>query len=531
MTKGRTKGADDPPPIDVPLSVLSDVEAGSGSAAADYVADGFRALQEASDAQARGYDFEELARRLFVFAGFETTRNPPISSPRQTDLGASKGDLTYVVELRWRQESVDIGDIDALQARLARAPRGTIGCIFAMSAATEAAIARVERLRASEAQGFEILLFQRAETEAIFLGVVDLDNALAHKLKTLRNEGKVGGIDIPEPKLQPLDIPLPRPRWKLWREGRLVRSTVQQGSHENFGFAMWMFYSMPTEGTSFSLDFSPPVHTLADLRSLLELLHSRLRLTRDGAYNICQSNASWGGYGASHFLAEVADLENRYRGVPPEMIHHSEELTYFDTMPLGVVAVTARRSTRKTDELFNVRVEFKMAGLPLDSAPLLSLAKTLGYAQAAFKASVEPVARAHYFNPPLSVEPREYVITSEGSELIAGLAVANPFSEHKWDGLKEVFGDSDYYHLLETDLILGTLNDWLAPSEVVDELFIRRIERTKFQESTAFSVWLQHGPIVGTRTPSVLPIGRQLPRGKHEQPEGNRSTRRRGDRS
>ena len=71
----------------------------------------FTSLQTEKNPQRRGAAFERLLLRLFRIAGLRAEMNPTISLPRQTDLIASYGEQTYLIEAKWEANTPAV-DLD-----------------------------------------------------------------------------------------------------------------------------------------------------------------------------------------------------------------------------------------------------------------------------------------------------------------------------------------------------------------------------------------------------------------------------------
>src|SRR5260221_5081440 len=81
----------------------------------------------------RGREFEQLVLELLVSHGFRVRRNVRAASPRQVDLYAEHNRREYLIEVKSRQKPINVGDIDALRARLARIPTDVVGVLFSLS--------------------------------------------------------------------------------------------------------------------------------------------------------------------------------------------------------------------------------------------------------------------------------------------------------------------------------------------------------------------------------------------------------------
>jgi Holliday junction resolvase len=104
-----------------------------------------RRLEDLKQYQKRGYEFEHFIANLFRHRYFRVTSNPRTAKPRQTDLLATRGDESYIIEVKWRASKTDIADVDSLFTRLEAAPASAAGLMVSFKGFTKTAIERVEQ--------------------------------------------------------------------------------------------------------------------------------------------------------------------------------------------------------------------------------------------------------------------------------------------------------------------------------------------------------------------------------------------------
>ena len=104
-----------------------------------------RRLEKLDNYQKRGYEFQDFVGSLFKLRHFQVTSSPGTAKPRQTDLLATRGADSYIIETKWRSSKADINDIDSLFARLGAAPGAVVGLMVSHAGFTDSAIDRVEQ--------------------------------------------------------------------------------------------------------------------------------------------------------------------------------------------------------------------------------------------------------------------------------------------------------------------------------------------------------------------------------------------------
>lgn len=91
----------------------------------------YRRIRADADAQRRGYDLQALVSSLLGRYHFRAETKARAARPRQVDLFASRGDIVYLIETKWRRNKADIDDIDSLFTRLQAVPPRVVGLLVA----------------------------------------------------------------------------------------------------------------------------------------------------------------------------------------------------------------------------------------------------------------------------------------------------------------------------------------------------------------------------------------------------------------
>src|SRR4051812_484693 len=107
----------------------------------------FQALAESDDVKRRGRELEQLVHRLFQQAHFKVAPDPAAAEPRQTDLVATYGTDSYLIETKWWKRSVGVGAVDEVWTRLIETHPSMIGVLISVSGFGDGAIKRAERRR------------------------------------------------------------------------------------------------------------------------------------------------------------------------------------------------------------------------------------------------------------------------------------------------------------------------------------------------------------------------------------------------
>ncbi|MBP2341904.1 hypothetical protein JOF58_000764 [Streptomyces cinnamonensis] len=129
---------------------------------------------------------------------------------------------------------------------------------------------------------------------------------------------------------------------------------------------------MIASGNGVTLDL--PVRRLDEggLINLVHTLNSMGWTTSEPSWSIRQATTAWHGTGAREFVNALTGRKKRYGGL--EDIHHTEQVTYFDTCPGGgFYTLTADVSSDPSRVVLRCNISFQLVGIPVDMAPLRHL--------------------------------------------------------------------------------------------------------------------------------------------------------------
>lgn len=369
--------------------------------------------------QARGYRFEALVEALFKRNGFATTRNGGGARPRQTDLMASVRDLHCVVEAKWKRKPADVGDVDAIRARVRRQPPGTIGCLFSAGGFTRQAVALTEHDTAPE-----VLLFGRDEVTSLARFPVPLHTLIRRKQGALRHDGRMllcaaGDLDREFGRgvsCQFTGLPNSAP------------SVTTPTAH----FADLLHGRCPGTWAAYSVEYDFEPKDLGDLAKAFDAAQRALSDRLDGAFAIHQTRRSWFGFGFGAMVAEAKRWRMRYREALLSEPHHTETLQYGATLAEGAFALTARHFVGDTSGLLDARLTVQFKGIPTDSDPLRRLADALGVPPPPILPVPDDGGGVVWLRPPLPLKVRGQISSDEFAKHgeprdVSGLVVENPF--------------------------------------------------------------------------------------------------------
>ncbi len=282
--------------------------------AASALRDKFEQLFNWDDASERGRKFEPLLRERLRLEGFQVHLNPKVATPRQTDLFARLGATDFVIEAKWRNDKIDISDIDDMRVRLQRTAADVIGCIFSMSDYSEPAIDQVTLDRTRE-----ILLFNAVEINDIFsqrAQVTDLikikRDQLLIRAEVYFNESSQSSAGDEWPPCKNCLLVGGRPvHWFHCRAGR--------------GDVGFMLSNMEVNqfGPCARLHLRLNIATPQELASLFSLVAQEIGMSKEGTFSIHQQSHTWYGCGFANFLAAIDAWKTRYSEADIKSPHHS----------------------------------------------------------------------------------------------------------------------------------------------------------------------------------------------------------------
>lgn len=276
-----------------------------------------RRLERLDNPQKRGYAFQDFVGSLFKLRHFQVTSNPRTAKPRQTDLLATRGADTYLIETKWRRTKADIDDIDSLFARLAAAPSAVVGLMVSYAGFTDSAVQKVE-----QRSDRPVLLITGSELGRLVEWDDDLVHFLTQKKASLLTQRKVffaatrrqrpvglqGGLATTQAEFAFPDGS--RAKW-IAGEGRFGEFTfVQELPDIDWDSA---------EGRGVTLDIPAPIYDEAGILALLQRLSDMGWATSSARWSIQQSSTNWHGMGVNAFAEALQEWQERYAGIS---IHH-----------------------------------------------------------------------------------------------------------------------------------------------------------------------------------------------------------------
>jgi hypothetical protein len=238
----------------------------------------------------------------------------------------------------------------------------------------------------------------------------------------------------------------------------------------------------------FELHSGVRIETLDELLAVIQVLHSRLRLSGAGGYTITQlgSDRMWFGTSPVELVHRLAQSSERYEQERVQKLHHSEEFVFCDQTRVGLLLVAGRRLL-SSGRLYGVTVELRMAGVPLDTAPLRSVATTLRLGWDEILPVAGPMVLDCTPRPLVEVHPIEYLEAADPrfQRFLGGAVVTNPF----WASREpHSFG----LELNRTSALVGVIGDWLSPTEQVSSFTLQHLRAVRFRAGVVVDAFLFH---------------------------------------
>jgi Restriction endonuclease len=385
-------------------------------------------LKELTKTQQRADEFERYVGSLFTREHFKVEHDPNGGRPRQIDLIARRTDVTYLVEVKWQQDRVDINDIDSLFTRLEPMPADVIGVFVSWSGFADSVAKRVIEKRAKP-----VVLVSGRELEAergSFAGL------LRWKQHYLLTEGKVA-LDVPEGKRA-------QPAVGIFR--RAAHSFVdldgnRSGWIDSGGeFGPRVFVGeipdidwVPGPGSGVSLDL--PMESL-DFVEILNGLSSMGWVSNKGRWCIQQASRNWFGCGADNLVTAIDEWEQRYEGV--HTLHHTEEVSYIDTVADGLYSLSAGISADERRVAWHPVLSLQLSGVPVRQESIRHLCDVLRIEDPVFYRPIGEKALTSKFpwDKPLEVvgfvtEMDHHEVEEDEKEWACGVVARNPYPDRK----------------------------------------------------------------------------------------------------
>ncbi|MGW4441916.1 restriction endonuclease [Streptomyces sp. NPDC004682] len=375
----------------------------------------FQQLGAMSSAHRRGLALEKMLERLFQRAHFRVQRNAGVAKPRQTDLLAGYGESRYVIEAKWEKSPVGVNTFDTVRARMERAVPNTVGVIVSISGFTDTVIKQVVEYRGRQ----PILLIGERELLQAFRAPHSLSRMLRSKWDELAIHGRAHLDEEPRRAVRQ------RPVTDLPAAGSSLLGTDLEplpyvASRDTFAELAFVPELPDVDwvaagGSGVSLDL--PVRQL-DEGGLIDLVHTLSSMgwtTSDPSWSIRQATTAWHGRGAREFVDAVTSWRKRYRGLDKNDVHHTEQVTYFDTCEGGgFYTLSADISSDRSRVVYRSNVSFQLAGIPVDTQPLRHLVEEYDATVSSFFRPLSERAVTREVLPVRSpLEHVGYVVSSE----------------------------------------------------------------------------------------------------------------------
>jgi hypothetical protein len=380
---------------------------------------------EALPAPRRGLALEQIVSDIFRAQHFTVLRGAGAARPRQTDVLAVRPPDRYLIECKWQRRPADIADLDSLRSRLRRTTGDVSGLLISMSGFSAPAQADVLSHRDQP-----VLLLSGEE----LLGAVGWDDQLLHllwrKREALLHDGRLLLDGGRHSRRRRVEVAHPEPEQKF----ALPSGTMSQVIRGDGGFGPLVYSPAPAhvDALSVILDIAPPVRSEAGLRQLVDTLTELGWTSGRARWRINQAHASWHGAGAAAFGAELPQWRVR---ADSRDAHESEEVFYVDVCDGGGYTLSASLLADQRRIAREVRLSFRLAGVPLDAAPLLQLCRSLGVHNALYFRPRETDDAQRRTRLQLALGSSDDVVARVVSDvehggaepMVSGVVVANPF--------------------------------------------------------------------------------------------------------
>ncbi|MFF1471907.1 restriction endonuclease [Streptomyces mirabilis] len=384
--------------------------------------DEFTALQKEVSPQRRGIAFERFLLRLVRASGLHAELNAPISLPRQTDLVASYGTQSYLIEAKWEKNPVSVEVVDSVESRLRRTHPSVVGVIISMSGFSSSCIEEVVRKRGDRA----IVLLDRNDIAAVVEDPIKLRWILRTKHQRLVRSANVWFHDAIELKGSPfwtgpqddhselVDVdgnPIP---WFTNEAG---------GSSVIFGSPRISVEEVDKRGVAVVKLF-PDLHDLNSLTQLLTDLHDSGRCEGYFRWVLSDRMKTWHGVGRAS-LPKALELVSKSDGFGVRLHCHGGTYTEFWALTADIYP----------DQYIEVcEVSFVMDELPLDLTRFHQITDAYGswsesrvawdYGVHFCWGSIEPQVKLDVAGYLVSKRQSQ---TGETERLIMGIVARNPF--------------------------------------------------------------------------------------------------------
>ena len=434
----------------------------------------------ASDApQTRGYSFQGLLSELFSQSGIEVYPKARPAKPRQTDVVAQWNGHLLLTEAKWQQKDISSADIASLRSRLDKLPGDAIGCMFSISDYSNPAIQDVAGDRKRE-----ILLFNAREIHSLFSSRSSLSALIEDKRKQLRTNAAVWFEPVRRNWSE--DWSIASSCVFIGKAGNTKPWATKSTRRDDVVFSHELPYvENLSGGDCVSFRTSLPVATLPELRHALALAHRHFGLSGKGGYAIHQTPYAWHGFGVEAFLKAVASWQARYAEMKMDAYHHSEELSYFNQLEIGMFCLNGRQQVLRDPFMYSVDMEIRLPGVPVNPGPFQSFCKDLDLEGGHFEPLPHSDTDTVYIHKRRPLKLSQLVISvDKGGESISGAIVENPYYMKAHPATESK--NSAIQFLPQSELIFCYMQDWLPVGCEPGTLVLKRIEAT----------WAGHSPVL-----------------------------------
>jgi hypothetical protein len=391
-------------------------------------------LRGEQNQQARGFAFQDFVGELFRRAQFEVVPNAGAAKPRQTDIVARRGPETYLVETKWEQAKSDSGDIDALLSRLRRTSSDVIGVFFSYAGFTESAAQVVQHERARP-----VLLIDGSELDHAVWDNRALVRMLSQKRELLVTHGTVQvGRKSGRPKrTNPSKLPSSDLSFVI-SDGTRNTEFVCRGGYDKSVFALELpdIDWTPGNGAGVVLDFRiEGVGTQAQLIDFIHELAAMGWVSKPdnifhgvASWSIQQATTNWHGHGSKEFASALRGWRARYRDIPHEELHHTEEFVYFNDCGLGYFTLFGQIAADRRRFMQQARISFQLMGIPVNDAAFTHLCSRFDADEAFYRPRTSRSVTRNHFDKPTRVTPKALLVQPmDGEDWVVGLVIDNPY--------------------------------------------------------------------------------------------------------
>lgn len=440
----------------------------------------YRELASVATPSERGRGLETLVADLFRAAHFHVTLDPGTARPRQTDLVATLGHDSYLVETKWESTPAEIGDIDDVRVRLQETPGQMKGVLLSVAGFSTPAVNRVIARRDTP-----ILLIDGTELEVLFEWPRGLRSFLRRKWGDLLRDAAVRFTAEPvtAKRRQPRATLPAADRRVVDVEGRPWNPLDCAGGFESVVFVDelpdvdWV----PTAGHGVVVDLPLDPDDEAQFVGILGDLASRGWTSNRGSWSIQQAHTNWHGIGCREFTDALADWKGRYAAL--ELVHHTEQAVYFDTLHGCLYTLSADLLARDFRRVDHCNLSFQFVGVPVDPSPLRDLAEAFEVEEVVyFRPLAERAVDAHRVMPDdfVDLPPLGFVVDDESDPkmglTVVGVIVENPFrgaSQHAWWPAEAV----------QTEALVCSLRSWHPFDEPRRAYHLSSVEWTRSSDA------------------------------------------------